>query len=233
MNLYIDPGNVPSFPSKILCSIFSCPKADYWEGTLHIEPECPRSLQKRCKTCTASSFLVYRVESKIRWEMSSTERTVVFYKDLRNTLAKPFSWMLELGLCPELLQPGEGGTCTSHCAVSRQWSKGEWGCFHLTGYIVYCLVSRTLSDPSMLTCDCAICFLCISGHVQSTSDFGYLSCRGLRAMINKWLQSALRSLGGRSCRNANYYYFLGQGKKAITCRPLIFFFYFILANECE
>lgn len=109
MNLYIDPGNVPSFLSKILCSIFSCPKADYWEGTLNIEPECPCSLQKRRKTCTASSFLVYRVESKIRWEMSSTEKTVVFYRDLRNTLAKPFSWVLELGLCPELLQPGEGG----------------------------------------------------------------------------------------------------------------------------
>jgi len=36
-------------------------------------------------------------------------RTVVFSKDLRNSLAKLFSWMLELGPCPELLQTGEGG----------------------------------------------------------------------------------------------------------------------------
>ena len=41
--------------------------------------------------------------------MSSTEGTVAFYKDLRKSLAKPFSWVLELGPCPELLQPGEGG----------------------------------------------------------------------------------------------------------------------------
>lgn len=71
-----------------------------------------------------------------------------------------------------------------------------------------------------------MCFLCISRHVQSTLYFGYLPCRGLRAMTSKWLQSALRSLDGRSYRNANYYYFLGQGKKAITCRPVIFLFLF-------
>lgn len=155
-------------------------------------PECPCSLEKWRKTCTASSFLVHRVESKIRWEMSSTKRTVVYYKDLRNSLAKLFSWMLELGPSPELLHRGEGAHAPPVVLLVISGVKGS-GAVSVWGGVWFVAWWEGLcQSPCVLVGDRAKSFLCISRHVQSTLYFGYVPCRGLRAMINKWLQKVLR-----------------------------------------
>lgn len=146
-----------------------------------------------------AQHLLHGVESKIRMEkeMSRTERTVVFYKNLRSILGNH-----------------------SHGMFPFDWEQ----------FIAWW--ERLCHMSHMLICDCAMCFLCVMYKVHVLRALvTYLP--GPRAIINKWLQSAWRSLDGRSYRNANYYYFLGHGKKTITCRLVIVFFYFIVANECD